>query len=99
LVELSATTICDAMKQYCPKVDEVYLCGGGAHNQLLVEIIKQKLPETPVLMTDDLGVNVDWVEAAAFAWLAHQTIVNKPGNLPAATGAKGLRILGAVYPK
>ena len=50
-----------------------------------------------MLLTNDLGVDADWVEAVAFAWLAQQTIINKPSNLPAVTGADGLRILGATY--
>jgi anhydro-N-acetylmuramic acid kinase len=98
LVELSAYTICQALTKYCPDVDEVYLCGGGARNSLLVNTLKTMLKDTPVLNTDVLGIGVDWLEAVAFAWLAKQTIENKPSNLPAVTGAKGLRVLGAIYP-
>ncbi len=98
LVELTSRTICQAIEQYCPHVDEVYLCGGGAHNRLLNDILQSSLHPIPVLTTDALGVNVDWVEAAAFAWLAKQTLDHMPSNLPAVTGAAGLRILGAIYP-
>lgn len=98
LVELSAHTICQALNRYCADVDEVYLCGGGARNTLLVNTIKSMLPSTPVMLTDALGIGVDWLEAAAFAWLAKQTLAHKPSNLPAVTGAKGLRVLGAIYP-
>ena len=98
LVELSAYTICQALSKHCPEVDEVYLCGGGARNTLLASSIKTMLKGTPVLDTDALGVGVDWLEAVAFAWLAEQTLENKPSNLPAVTGAKGLRVLGAIYP-
>jgi anhydro-N-acetylmuramic acid kinase len=56
------------------------------------------LKDTPLLNTDALGIGVDWLEAAAFAWLAKQTLEGKTSNLPAVTGAKGLRILGAIYP-
>jgi anhydro-N-acetylmuramic acid kinase len=49
-------------------------------------------------LTDTLGIGVDWVEAAAFAWLAKQTMGKLPSNLPAVTGAQGPRILGAIYP-
>ena len=97
LVELTAHTISQAIAQHCRDVDEIYLCGGGAHNGLLVGRLKQLL-NVPIANTDVLGVNVDWVEAAAFAWLAKQTIENKPGNLPKVTGASGLRVLGAIYP-
>jgi anhydro-N-acetylmuramic acid kinase len=98
LVALTAHSIVDALKK-CGAVDEVYLCGGGAHNSLLREDLQALLGDKKVLTTEKLGIGVDWVEATAFAWLAKQTIENKPSNLPAVTGAKGLRVLGAIYPK
>jgi anhydro-N-acetylmuramic acid kinase len=49
------------------------------------------------VLVDEIGIKVDAVEAAAFAWLARQTLLKAPGNLPDVTGADGLRILGAVY--
>lgn len=98
LVALTAQSIVDALNK-CGDVDEVYLCGGGAHNSLLREELQALLDDKKVLTTEQLGIGVDWVEAAAFAWLAKQTIENKPSNLPAVTGAKGLRVLGAIYPK
>ena len=96
LTKLTANSIADALIKFCPPVDEIYLCGGGARNSLLVSELRHNLPNTLIEPTDALGVGVDWVEAAAFAWLAHQTISHRPGNLPAVTGAKGLRILGAI---
>ena len=98
LTALTAHTIVDALKK-CGSVNEVYLCGGGAHNSLLREELQALLGDKKVLTTEKLGIGVDWIEAAAFAWLAKQTIENKPSNLPAVTGAKGLRVLGAIYPK
>ncbi|MFM9835560.1 MAG: anhydro-N-acetylmuramic acid kinase [Methylophilaceae bacterium] len=98
LVELSALTISNAISQYCPALDEVYVCGGGAHNALLMQRLAERIKGATLLTTDTLGVGVDWVEAAAFAWLAKQTLENKPGNLPKVTGASGLRVLGAIYP-
>lgn len=99
LVELTAQTIGDAMTKTCSDIDEVYLCGGGAHNDLLVERLKSKLGNNIHLAnTDALGVGVDWLEAVAFSWLAQQTLARKTSNLPQVTGAKGARILGAVYP-
>jgi anhydro-N-acetylmuramic acid kinase len=55
------------------------------------------MPKTNIQLTDALGLPTQHVEAAAFAWLAKQTLFLKPGNLPEVTGAKGLRILGALY--
>jgi anhydro-N-acetylmuramic acid kinase len=101
LVALTAQSICDALSK-CGNVDEIYLCGGGAHNQLLVDALQGLLGAVAVPVsvssTKDLGIDVDWVEAAAFAWLAKQTCDNKPSNMPAVTGASGLRVLGAIYP-
>ena len=51
------------------------------------------------MLTDELGIGADWVEALAFAWLARQTLCGEPGNLPEVTGATGPRVLGAIYPK
>jgi anhydro-N-acetylmuramic acid kinase len=99
LVELTAQSIADAMMKTCDAVDEVYLCGGGARNGLLVNRLNAKLGNnTLVANTDVLGVGADWLEAVAFAWLAQQTLAKKTSNLPEVTGAKGLRILGAIYP-
>jgi len=98
LVELTAQSIHNALIK-CGDVDEVYLCGGGARNTLLKNRLQTLLDNLKISTTDDLGVGVDWVEAVAFAWLAKQTLDNKPGNLPAVTGAKGLRVLGAIHPK
>ncbi len=97
LVALTAKSIDDAISLL--NIDEVYVCGGGAHNVLLMSSLKDMLGDRKLSTTDELGVGVDWVEAVAFAWLAKQTLDNKPSNLPRATGAKGLRILGAIYPK
>jgi len=97
LLEFSARGIADAVQRYCPDTRELYLCGGGAHNGALSARLNQLLP-IPIAATDALGIGVDWVEAAAFAWLAKQTLENKPGNLPSVTGASGYRVLGAIYP-
>jgi anhydro-N-acetylmuramic acid kinase len=97
LVALTVRSIVDALHRFCPAVDEVFLCGGGARNTLLLNELRLKLPNVSVALTDVLDVGVDWVEAAAFAWLAQQTMQHQPSNLPAVTGAKGLRILGAIY--
>lgn len=98
LLQLSAHSIADSIHQHCPGANEIYLCGGGAHNSTLVKRLSELLPNLPISLTDSLGIDADWVEAAAFAWLAHQTQHGLPGNLPEVTGAKGERILGAIYP-
>ena len=98
LLELTARSIAAAIRQYCGAVREIFLCGGGARNKALLHRLQDLLDDCKVDLTDSLGIGTDWVEAAAFAWLAKQTMDRRPGNLPAATGAAGPRILGAIHP-
>jgi len=98
LAELTACTVRDAITRFCRGAEEVYLCGGGAGNADLVGRIARALPGLRVAPTERLGIHPDWVEAAAFAWLAQRALRREPGNLPKVTGAKGPRVLGAIYP-
>lgn len=75
----------------------VYLCGGGVHNLLLVERLDYQNPNSEVMLSNDLGMHADFVEAAAFALFAKQTMDGLPSNLPSVTGAQHKRILGAIY--
>lgn len=99
LLELSASSIATAIEHWCGSPDDLAVCGGGAHNQALLKRVSAHLPRTRVMTSDDLGIGADWVEALAFAWLARQTLRGLPGNLPSVTGARGARILGAIYPR
>lgn len=101
LVRLTAQSIVDALANHCKDVDELYLCGGGAHNQLLVQDLVTLLAtkfsgNIPVKFTDEVGIGVDWVEAIAFAWLAKKCLAAETANLPDVTGAKAARILGSI---
>ena len=98
LLEFTATSLCDAVRRECSGVQELYVCGGGAHNGALMQRIVAHLPRIRVATTAALGIEPDWVEALAFAWLARQTLHYLPGNLPSVTGARGERVLGAIYP-
>ncbi|MBI4190160.1 MAG: anhydro-N-acetylmuramic acid kinase [Betaproteobacteria bacterium] len=97
LLALTARGIVDAIENFCGGAEEIYVCGGGARNSALVELLSQQLAPGKVAATDALGVDARHVEALAFAWLARQTLNGEPGNLPAVTGARGARILGAIY--
>jgi len=98
LLELTATTITDSLQTSLPELpDEVFICGGGAHNTALLNCLSEKLPSTMVCTTEALGLSPDWVEAVAFAWLAKQALHKLPGNLPSVTGAKQSTILGGIY--
>lgn len=98
LLELTARTIARAVQTHCRDAREVLVCGGGARNRALFARLAALLPNRRVVITDAVGVAAEHVEALAFAWLARQALRRKPGNLPAVTGARGLRVLGAVYP-
>ncbi len=98
LAELSARSIADAVSRYCPQAGELYVCGGGAHNLDLLERLRRMLQPRSVETSVALGIDPDWVEAIAFAWLARQTLEGRTANLPSVTGASGARVLGAIYP-
>ena len=98
LCELTATGIAQALNMYCANAPEIYFCGGGARNNTLLKRISALLPGRRIALTDSLGIAAEAVEAAAFAWLAARAMAREPGNLPRVTGARGLRILGAIYP-
>jgi len=98
LLELTAVTLGDAISQQNLQQPEIYLCGGGAANSALRKRIAERVSPAAVDSTQALGLEPDWVEAAAFAWLAHATLNKLCGNVAAVTGAQGDRILGAIYP-
>ena len=98
LLELTAQSIVAALQAAQEHTDELLVCGGGAHNLTLMQRLSTLLPDSRVSSTDAHGVPADWVEAMAFAWLAHCCLEGIPANRPSVTGAQGLRILGAIYP-
>lgn len=98
LLELTALSIVQSLQSAQPLTDELLVCGGGAHNGALMTRLACLLPSTRVNSTQIKGVDPDWVEAMAFAWLAHCCLENIPTNRPSVTGARGLRVLGAIYP-
>ena len=97
LCELTAQTIASAIDRFGPGDERVLLCGGGARNPVLAQAIAQALAPRAVTRTDDYGLQADWVEGCAFAWLAMRTINGQPGNLPAVTGARETAVLGGIY--
>ena len=77
--------------------DRLLVCGGGSHNKLLFRRIAELLPDTTVNSTGDFGIDADWLEAMAFAWLAKQRLRMNTGNVPDVTGAAHTCILGGIY--
>ncbi len=98
LLELTAVSIADAIKQTTLNPDQILVCGGGVHNTALLQRLKELLQDQQIFSTSKVGLDPDWVEAMAFAWLAKQTLAHQPGNLPTVTGARHAVILGGIYP-
>jgi anhydro-N-acetylmuramic acid kinase len=99
LVELTARSVADAVHTHAKDARELLVCGGGSHNPLLMHALQGALAPLPVRSTAERGVDPDYVEATAFAWLARERLAGRPGNLPGVTGAKGPRLLGGIFGK
>jgi len=97
LVELTVTTIANALSSLPDMPANCFVCGGGAHNQYLLERLAQKLPQCGIATTSALGLDPDFVEAVAFAWLARERINLRSGNIPEVTRARRTAILGGIY--
>lgn len=96
LCAFTAESAKQALTNWGRNTERVLVCGGGRHNRTLLAALAARL-WCPVETTEEHGVDGDSVEAAAFAWLAHQTLNGLPGNEPAVTGARGQRVLGAIH--
>lgn len=98
LLELTARTITQAIDNHADHCQEVIVCGGGRLNGLLMSQLREMNSGRTVQTSEDLGIDGDAIEAAAFAYLAWLFIERMPGNVPSVTGAKGTRLLGCFYP-
>jgi anhydro-N-acetylmuramic acid kinase len=97
LADFTAASIAHGMMQLPVTVNEVFICGGGAFNKHLMRSLENYLHPAIVASTASLGVDPEWVEAMAFAWLAKQTLEKKTGNIASVTGASRDAILGGIY--
>jgi anhydro-N-acetylmuramic acid kinase len=98
LCELTAASVVNAVQRYAPATQRLLICGGGAKNPHLMRRLADRAEPMAVASTAAYGFDPDWMEAAAFAWLARETLAGRPGNLPGVTGAKHTTVLGAVCP-
>jgi anhydro-N-acetylmuramic acid kinase len=98
ITALTAWSIAEAYTAHCGAVDEVLLCGGGARNPTLAQMIATALPGTRVRSADELGLDADAKEAVAFAVLGYATLHGWPNNVPTATGAQHSTVLGSITP-
>jgi anhydro-N-acetylmuramic acid kinase len=98
LLELTARSIIESLRDAQQGTEALLVCGGGARNGALMARLDALLPDARVTSTQAYGVDPDWVEGMAFAWLAHCCLEGIAANRPSVTAAKGLRVLGAIYP-
>ncbi|MFP5356127.1 MAG: anhydro-N-acetylmuramic acid kinase [Gemmatimonadota bacterium] len=98
-VEFTARSIADAYQRFVfEPVRDVVISGGGAKNPALAEAIARLLPDTQVVPFDTVFFDGEAKEAVAFALLGFLHLEGMPGNVPAATGAAGARVLGKFTP-
>ena len=98
LCELTVETAVAAVERFAPRTQEILVCGGGARNPLLAARLAERAAPIRVETTERLGIHPDWVEAAAFAWLAMRALAGEIGNAPTVTGAGREAVLGGIYP-
>ncbi|MGJ7508167.1 anhydro-N-acetylmuramic acid kinase [Variovorax sp. GT1P44] len=98
LTDLTAHACAMHLKRHGPDSQLLIVCGGGALNQHLLSRLQALLPAMEIVSSAERGLPPQEVEAAAFAWLARSTMRGQPGNLASVTGARGARVLGAIYP-
>jgi anhydro-N-acetylmuramic acid kinase len=103
LLQLTVDSSLDALERYAPQTQTLIICGGGTRNIALLNLFKSRAEDLfknslEIVTSDALGIDPQLVEGLAFAWLAWAHKEKRPANLPAVTGAKGPRILGACYP-
>lgn len=96
LLSLTVLSIAGEIKQLGNLPGEIYVCGGGAHNTLMMNNLKDALPSHVIHTTDSLGIPADWVEAVGFAWLGYCRLNSIDSNLPSVTGARASVVLGEV---
>ncbi|GHE44564.1 anhydro-N-acetylmuramic acid kinase [Vulcaniibacterium thermophilum] len=98
LLELTAVSVADALRRTQPQTRRVIACGGGVRNPQLMRRLAAHLDGIALDSSAPYGLDPDFVEAMAFAWLARQCLLGRPGNLASVTGAAGPRVLGVVHP-
>ncbi len=94
LCELTVVSLSNDIKRYASDDSRLILCGGGTHNVTLVRQLQQHLPSLTIESSSQFGIDPDYVEAIAFAWLAHRQLNKLSGNLPSVTGATKEVVLG-----
>jgi len=97
LTVFTSESIAQAIEKFSPDTEEIILCGGGAKNTCLYKAISNRLHKIEISKTDDYGIDSDYLEASAFAYLAKLTTSKKTGNVKSVTGSNNQVILGGIY--
>lgn len=98
LLELTARCCVQGLAQVPWPISQLVVCGGGALNEQLMGRLQALAVHSEVMSSAQLGLPPLQVEATAFAWLARQTLRGETSSIPSVTGARGARVLGAIYP-
>jgi anhydro-N-acetylmuramic acid kinase len=101
ITAFTAKSISDSYRKFIQpyyKIDEVIISGGGVHNPVLFQFLKDYLVDIEISKVDNFGIPSDAKEALAFAILANETVSGNPCNVPSATGAKESVVLGKIIP-
>ncbi|HKX44733.1 MAG TPA: anhydro-N-acetylmuramic acid kinase [Burkholderiaceae bacterium] len=99
LAEFTAAACANDLQRYAPEAAELLVCGGGAFNTHLLRRIAARVPSLRVLRSDERGLPPTQVEGCAFAWLARAHVKREALDIGSITGARGPRVLGALYPR
>lgn len=98
LSALTAESVASALRQWAPRTRRLLVCGGGVRNARLMADLRDRLQQVAIESTDAQGLQPDWIEAAAFAWMARETLAGRTTSEPSVTGARNATVLGGIYP-
>lgn len=96
LTAFTAAAIAQQVKARLPSHHPVLICGGGAKNHYLLQLLQQRLPHHPVQTTTELGFAADYIEAMMIAWLAWTRIEGIRHHLGLIMGGQDDELLGII---
>jgi anhydro-N-acetylmuramic acid kinase len=97
LLAFTARSIAESVDWRAKGIEEIVVCGGGAHNSALMAALEQLIPLASVISSEQAGLAPDWVEGVAFAWMARKAWMGEAIATGSVTGASRACILGGIY--